>query len=132
MRQAVAAGGPASAAALAAVAAIALAGCGGSSNKQLSYSAFVSKANDLCRTGQAETDKAADVKQAGAIAEKYVKKFKELKPPDQLKAAYDRFISISEQQVVAAKRGDAAIVQRLNTSSDAAASQMGATDCVSK
>lgn len=120
------------AAAIAGAVTIALAGCGGSSNKQLSYSDFISKSNDLCRKGEAEVSKAADLKQAGDIVAKYVKKFKDLKPPDELKADADRFISISEQQVAAAKKGDAATVQSLEKESNDVASQMGAQDCISK
>ena len=120
------------AAAVAGAVTIALSGCGGSSNKQLSYSDFISKSNDLCRKGQAEVSKATDLKSAGSIVEKYVKKFKDLKPPDQLKAPYDRFVSISEQQVEAAKKGDSAAVQRLESESNTAASEMGARECISK
>ena len=111
---------------------IALAGCGGSSNKQLSYSDFVAKANDLCRKGQAETRKATDLNNAADIVERYVKKFKDLEPPDQLKGPYDRFISISEQQVDAARKNDSATIQRLEGESNEVASQLGAKDCISK
>ena len=120
------------AAALAVVVAIALSGCGGSSNKQLSYSDFISKANELCRTGQAEVSKVSTPAQAASAVEKYVKKFKKLKPPDQLKAPYDQFVSLSEQQVVLVKKGDAAGANKLNAESNKLASQMGTTDCISK
>ena len=120
------------AATVAGAAALALAGCGGSSNKQLSYSDFIAKANDLCRKGQAEVNKSADLKQAGEIVDKYVKKFKDLKPPDQLKGPYDRFISISEQQVDAARKGDSKTVQSLESESNDVASQLGTKDCISK
>jgi hypothetical protein len=110
--------------------------CAGGLRRQLEQAAqlsdFISKANDLCRKGQAETNKATDLKQAAAIVEKYVKKFKDLKPPDQLKGPYDRFISISEQQVAAAKKNDSATVQSLESESNDVASEMGTQDCISK
>jgi hypothetical protein len=117
------------AAAVAGVVTIAVAGCGGSSNKQLSYSDFISNANTVCREGQAAFTKVSTPSQAAPVLEKYVKKFKDLKPPDELKAPYDRFVSISDQQVAALKRGDTATYNKLNAESNKVAVQMGAQDC---
>jgi hypothetical protein len=63
--------------------------------------------------------------------EKAIAKFKQLKPPDALKSAYVRFLSISDQQVAAAKKGDANTARALNGPSNAAASKMGAQGCIS-
>jgi hypothetical protein len=115
--------------AMAGVVTIALAGCGGSSNKQLSYSAFVSKANAVCRNARAEFSKAGSPGEAAPILDKYVKKFKDLKPPDQLKSPYNRFISTSDRQVALLKKGDTAGYNKLNAETDNLARQMGATDC---
>ena len=111
---------------------IALAGCGGSSNKQLSYSDFVSKANALCRKGQAEFTTAQTPDKAKPVLEKYLKKFKDLKPPDQLKTPYDRFVSITERQLDALSKNDIAGFNKLNAESDRAAAEMGTQDCISK
>ena len=120
------------AAAIAGAVTIALAGCGGSSNKQLSYSDFIAKANDLCRKGQAEFTKVDSAEKAKPILDKYLKKFKDLKPPDQLKPPYDRFVSITEQQVTALEKNDAPAFNKLNTDSNKAAAEMGTQDCISQ
>jgi hypothetical protein len=120
------------AAALAGVVTIALASCGGSSNKQLSYNDFISKANTLCRNGQAEFSKVKTPDDAASLLEKYVNKFKDLKPPDQLKDPYDRFVSVSEQQVDLLKKGDTAGYNKLNSESNKIAAEMGTQDCVSQ
>ena len=111
---------------------VVLAGCGGSSNKQLSYSDFVTKANAICTAGQAETSKATSPTAAAAAAEKAIAKFKKLKPPDALRSAFDRFIAISDQQVAAAKKGDTKAAQALNGASNEAASKMGTQGCISQ
>jgi predicted transcriptional regulator len=118
--------------ALAGILTIALAGCGGSSNKQLSYSDFISKANAECKAGQAAAAKAQTPGEAAPIIEKAVNKFKKLKPPDQLKPAFERFVSISEQQLATLKKGDAKAANGLNGASNKAASEMGAQDCISQ
>ena len=120
------------AAAIAGAVTIALAGCGGSSNKQLSYSDFITKANDLCRKGQAEFTKVNSPDAAKPILEKYLKKFKDLKPPDQLKSPYDRFVSITEQQVDALGKNDLDTFNKLNTDSDKVAAEMGTQECISE
>jgi hypothetical protein len=119
------------AAALAGAVTIALSGCGGSSNKQLSYSDFISKANTLCKNGRAEFAKVKTPDEAASLLDKYVKKFKDLKPPDQLQSSYDRFVSVSDQQVALLKKGDTAGYNKLNAESDKIALEMGAKDCAS-
>jgi spermidine/putrescine-binding protein len=118
--------------ALAGVLTIALAGCGGSSNKQLSYSDFISQANAQCKAGQAAAAKATTPKELAPIVEKAVSKFKKLKPPGQLKPAFDRFVSVSEEQVADVKKGDIKAANALNPDSNKAASEMGARDCISQ
>jgi hypothetical protein len=120
------------AAALAGVVTIALAGCGGGSNKQLSYSDFITKANTICRDGQAAFSKVKTPDEAASILEKYVKKFKDLKPPDQLKDPYDRFVSVSERQVDLLKKKDTAGYNKLNADSNKIAAEMGAQHCISQ
>jgi len=115
----------------AAVAATALAGCGGSSNKQLSYSDFISKANKVCADGNAELANVNDAKQAGKILDKYVQKFKDLTPPDKLKPEYDQFVSVSEQQVEKLNAGDFEAANALGPKSNEIAAKMGAQECVS-
>lgn len=116
----------------AAIAATALAGCGGSSNKQLSYSDFISKADKVCADGNAELGKTRDAKQAGKILEKYDKKFKDLKPPDKLKPAFDRFVAVTDQQVDKLKAGDIQGANALGPKSNGFAAQMGARQCVNE
>jgi hypothetical protein len=111
---------------------IALAGCGGSSNKQLSYSDYISKANTLCRNGQAEFAKVKSPGEAATLLERYVKKFKDLKPPDELKGPHDRFVSVSEQQIALLKKGDTAGYNKLNSESNKVAAELGAKDCISE
>jgi ABC-type glycerol-3-phosphate transport system substrate-binding protein len=119
-------------AALAAAAVTAvLAGCGGDSNKQLSYSDFISKANDVCTKGQAEVAKAGSPEATGKALEKAIDKFKDLKPPDKLKPAYEQFVSISEQQLAKVKAGDIAAANALGRKSNEAAARMGTDGCIS-
>jgi hypothetical protein len=119
-------------AAMAGVVAIALTGCGGSSNKQLSYSDFVAKANKLCSDGQAALTKATSASDSAKTLADYTKKFKDLKPPDQLKPAHDQFVQLSEQQLVLLKKGDTAGANVLSKKSDEVASKMGTQDCISQ
>ena len=118
--------------AVAGVLTIAIAGCGGSSNKQLSYSDYISKANTLCRNGQAEFAKVKSPSEAATLLDKYVKKFKDLKPPDELKGPHDRFVSVSEQQIDLLKKNDTAGYNKLNSESNKIAAQIGAKDCISQ
>jgi hypothetical protein len=112
--------------------AILVTGCGGSSNKQLGYSGLIAKANALCAASQTEFAKAGSAKDAAKILDKYVAKFKQLKPPDQLKSPFDAFVSVSEEQVAALKRGDATTANKLDPRSNELASQIGAQQCISK
>jgi hypothetical protein len=115
----------------AAVAATALAGCGGSSNKQLSYSDFISKANKVCADGNAEVANVSDAKKAGQILDKYVQKFKDLEPPDKLKPAYDEFVAVSQQQVEKLNAGDFEAANALGPKSNEIAAKMGTRQCIS-
>jgi hypothetical protein len=119
-------------AALAAAAVTAvLAGCGGDSNKQLSYSDFISKANDVCTEGQAQVSKAGTPEETAKALEKAIDQFKDLEPPDKLKPAYDEFVSISEQQVAKVKAGDIQAANALGPKSNEAAAKMGTESCIS-
>jgi hypothetical protein len=114
-------------------AAFVVAGCGGgSSNDTLSYSDFGSQADQICKDGNeavAKLDQSATLKDFGAAIQPYVDKIKDLKAPDELKAAQTQFVSISEQQIAAANAGDAKKLQELGPQSDQAGSQMGAPTC---
>ena len=140
---------------LAAAAVLGVAGCGGGddSNKTLSYSDFSNKANDICKTANEKSqganitdDLAADVKvldEQIPNVESALADFKKLNPPDELKSDFDKFISISEQQLANAKKardeakaGDkAAFVATLKATaplqaqSHEAGSKLGAAEC---
>jgi hypothetical protein len=116
---------------LAAAVMVLVAGCGGSSNKQLSYGDFIAKANAICRHAQAMASKATTPQESASAADPDLKKFKALKPPDVLKPAFDQFVSIAEQQEAALRKGDVKTAQALNSSDNAAASKMGTKDCIS-
>ena len=118
--------------ALAGAVMVLLAGCGGSSNKQLSYSDFIAKANAICRHAQEASSKAKTPQDSAAAADPDLKKFKALKPPDALKPAFDQFVSIAEQQEAALRKGDVKTAQSLNASDNEAASKMGTKDCISQ
>jgi hypothetical protein len=145
------------------MAALAIAGCGGSdkkksdsgSNGALSYSQFGQKANAICKaandkvnplsskfTGQAANDAPLYDTVIPTIKDG-VAQFKKLQPPAELKASYDEFIAVSDQQITAdeaaqtaAKSGDDAAYQQalsalkpLSAKSNAAASKLGAAEC---
>jgi hypothetical protein len=147
--------------AVAAVAAIVVAGCGGGSddsNKTLSYSDFSAQASKVCTdadtgikqtasklTGKASTD-AAVYDELIPKLEAAAAKFKALKPPDELKADFDRFNSITDQQLALTKKAQAAaksgnqqaygaVIKELKASpldeqNDLAASKLGASGCI--
>ena len=120
-------------AAIAAAAATAvLAGCGGDSNKELSYSAFISKADKVCADGNAELAKIQDAGKAGEVLDKYRKKFEDLKPPAKLKPDYDEFVSITQQQVDKLKAGDFDGANALGPKSNEVAARMGTRECISE
>jgi hypothetical protein len=140
---------------VAAVAALGVAGCGGSSNKALSYSDFGKQADAICKsenakikpvsaklTGKASTD--------APIYDQLIPKLQDarnnigkLKAPDALKPSFDSFLSLTDQQIAKAKESqtvaktgnDAAYIalvksiQPLGQQSNAAASKMGAAEC---
>jgi hypothetical protein len=142
-----------------AVGALIFAGCGGGgdSNKQLSYSEFGQKADEVCKSANADIkqissklngDPANDAPILGQLIPKLKdadSKFKELKPPDELKADFDEFNSITEQQITVtekakslAESGDQAgyqaqiqQLQALGSKSDENASKVGAKACIS-
>jgi TolA-binding protein len=145
--------------ATAVVAAAVIAGCGGGdSNKTLSYSDMSAQANQICNdvnpeikslsqklTGKAATD-APVLDQVIPKLDAAIGRFKDLKPPDELKPDYDRFISTSEAQIeldknaqAAAKSGnqtayDAALktlkASTFDSQNDEAASKLGAKACI--
>ena len=145
--------------ATAAVAAAVIAGCGGGdSNKALSYSDMSAQANQICNdvnpeikslsqklTGKTATDSPV-LDQIIPKLDDAIGRFKDLKPPDELKPDYDRFISTSEAQIAldkkaqaAAKSGDQtaydAALKELKRSTydsqnDEAASKLGAKACI--
>ena len=141
---------------VAVAAALAVAGCGGDdSNKTLSYSDFGKKADEICKDVNTKTD-AIGAKLTGKVkndaplydelipaVEQGRDDFSELKPPDELKANFDNFLSITDQQIAnakkaqeAAKAGDQAgyiaiikATQPLQQQSNAEASKLGAAEC---
>jgi hypothetical protein len=142
--------------ALAAAVALVVAGCGGGGdNKTLSYSDFSKQANQICKDSNAEVKPLSaklngDPKNDTPILAQVVPKieaaatkFKALKPPTELKADFDKFISITDQQLAStkkaqasAKAGDqAAYVAELKSQkplaqqNDLVASKLGAADC---
>jgi hypothetical protein len=149
-------------AAVAAVSALVIAGCGGgndsSSNKTLSYSAVGSEMNNICKQYNPEIKSASakltgDPANDGPVWDELVSKvqegtakFKALQVPSELKADFDQFNSINDQQIAAAqkaqsaaKAGDKAAYQQvlkdftksdLSKQSDLEASKLGAADCI--
>lgn len=116
---------------LAAVAgAMLVAGCG-SSNGNLSYSDFGTQANQICKDGKAALANVKSAPEFATTVQPFIDKIKDLKAPDELRSAQADFVSISEQQVAAAKANDIPKVQSLEPASDAAGSKMGAPDCAS-
>ena len=148
-------------AAVAAISALAITGCGGgddSSNKTLSYSATGDEMNKICNEFNPQI-KSIGAKLTGdpakdapvwdeliAKVQEGTDKFKALDVPGELKSDFDKFNSINDQQIEAAKQaqaaakaGDkAAYVQvvkgfqksNLDEQSDLEASKLGAADCI--
>jgi hypothetical protein len=142
--------------AVAVIAALGVAGCGGGdSNKALSYSDFGKEANAICKdvnaktdpigaklTGQAATDAPVFADLVPEI-QKGRDDFAKLKPPEELKPHFDKFLSITDQQIASAKEAEAAakagdqagyvaIVKAtggLQTQSKVEASKLGAAEC---
>jgi ABC-type phosphate/phosphonate transport system substrate-binding protein len=149
---------------VAALAALTIAGCGGgddnSSNKTLSYAAVGTEMNKICNqynpqikaiTGKLTGDPANDAKVYDELIPKLLEgtaKFKALDPPSELQADFDKFNSITDQQVslikqaqTAAKAGDKQAYQQvlkqlqksnLDEQNDLEASKLGAGDCIDK
>ena len=145
--------------AVAAVAALVVAGCGGDDdNQSAGYSDFSQQVNQVCQdvnpdveatagklTGKAKAD-AAVYDELVPKLEDATNKVKALDAPDELKADFDRFNSINEQQVELTKKAQAAAksgdqkayitslkaIQKspLDAQSDEAASKLGAADCI--
>jgi hypothetical protein len=142
---------------VAAVAVLAVAGCGGDddSNKSLSYSDFGKEADAICSDVNAKTDPIGQkltgkvendaplYGQLIAAVEEGRDKFADLEPPDELKANFDNFLSITDQQIANAKKAEAAAkagdqaqyvaivkaTQPLQQQSNAEASKLGAAVC---
>jgi hypothetical protein len=140
---------------VAVVVALGVAGCGGDSNKTLSYSDFGKKADAICTDVNTKTDPIG-AKLNGKVqndaplypalisaVEQGRKDFGELKPPDELKANFDNFLSITDQQIANAKKAEAAAkagdqagyiatikaTQPLQKQSNIEASKLGAAVC---
>jgi hypothetical protein len=140
---------------VAVAAALGVAGCGGDDNKTLSYSDFGKKADAICADVNAKTDtigqklngKAANdapyYSQLIPAVEQGRKDFADLKPPEELKADFDKFLSITDQQIANAKKAEAAAkagnqaeyigiikaTQPIQEQSNLAASKLGAATC---
>jgi hypothetical protein len=139
---------------VAAAAVLGVAGCGGGdSNKTLSYSDFSTKANDICKSSNAKSQGLSltgnlqtDAKTLGKVipeVESARAQFAKLKPPTELKADFDQFLSISDQQLANAKKAQAAAkagdkagfvavlkaTAPLQAQSHAAGSKLGAAEC---
>jgi hypothetical protein len=139
-----------------AVLTIAIAGCGGGSNKALSYSAFGKKADKICQdaenenkalgkttTSEATPENGALIGKLVDIVQKQRDKIDGLNAPDQLKQPKDDFVSVTDQQIELAKKaGDAANakdqpgyesaikeLQALSPKGNAAGSKLGAPAC---
>jgi hypothetical protein len=142
--------------AAAASAALAVAGCGGGDdNKTLSYSDFGKKADEICTQVNAKTDPigqklngkvdndAQYYSQLIPAVEQGRSDFADLKPPDELKADFDKFLAATDQQIANAKKAEAAAkagkqaeyiaivksTQPIQQESNAAASKLGAAVC---
>ena len=139
-----------------AVASLALlaAGCGGGGGKALTKDEYASKLSQICKDSNAKLNALglADMAtfkakgdEAVKIGEDTVKEFKALKAPDEVKDAAKTFTDSADQIVQdlknaaeAAKKGDGAAFTATLTSAqnhgkanDGAATQIGATECVS-
>jgi hypothetical protein len=141
---------------VAVAAALGVAGCGGDdSNKALSYSDFGKEADAICAdvnekteaigskiTGKVETD-APVYAELLPVVQQGRDDFAELEPPDELKANFDNFLSITDQQIANAKKAEAAAkagdqagyiaiikaTQPIQQQSNAEASKLGAAEC---
>jgi hypothetical protein len=141
---------------VAAIAVLGMAGCGGDdSNKTLSYSDVGKEADAICKDVNTKTD-AIGKKLTGKVANDaplYSQlipavqdgrdRFADLKPPDELKANFDNFLSITDQQIANAKKAEAAAkagdqagyiaiikaTQPIQQQSNAEASKLGAAEC---
>jgi hypothetical protein len=140
---------------VAVAAALGVAGCGGDSNKALSYSDFSKQANEICKNVNAKTDPigakvtgnaATDAPLFGQLIPEIQKgrdDLGKLKPPDELKATADSFLSITDQQIANAKKAEAAAkagdqagyvaqikaTQPLSAQSKVQGSKLGAAEC---
>jgi hypothetical protein len=141
---------------VAVAAALGVAGCGGGDdNKTLSYSDFGKKADEICADVNAKTDPIGQ-KLTGKVdndAQYYSQlipavqqgrdDFADLKPPEELKANFDKFLSITDQQIANAKKAEAAAkagnqaeyisiikaTQGIQQQSNLEASKLGAATC---
>jgi hypothetical protein len=140
---------------VAAAAVLGATGCGGGSdsNKTLSYSDFSNKANEICKTSNEKSAGAkltGDPKADAAVFDKLIPQvesgiadFKKLNPPDELKPDFDKFLSISDQQLANAKKAQAAAkagdragyiqilkaTQPLQAQGNIEGSKLGAAEC---
>ena len=143
-------------AALAILVVLALAGCGGgggSSSSRLSKSEFDSKANEICDTYQKKINDVQQPKNVNGIpgyidkvlpiVEEGTSKLDDLKPPKDMEAKVNAWLSIQNGQIdqakrlrAAAEKGDLAKVTKIANEADASnkrgndlAREIGATTC---
>jgi hypothetical protein len=133
--------------------ALAAAGCGGGS-KTLSKEEYGAKLNKICADLNAKNKEIGEPSSLGEVAakgdrllaefDKAIAKAKKLKPPDEIKDAANRFISLGDQErglisdlIDAAKKKDSAKIAELGAkidpldkeSNDIAKNQLGAPAC---
>ncbi len=119
------------------VAGIGLAGCSGSSSSTSANSGtsassansagFAAELNAICKQFTAQP--VSSSAQYGEKIAKYLPKIDALTPPAAKKADYEQFISISEQQVVAAKKNDSAALKSLAAKNSVTGEELGAPEC---
>jgi ABC-type glycerol-3-phosphate transport system substrate-binding protein len=114
---------------MAAVAGLAVAGCGGSSNRSGSYAAFDAQLNSLCTQANSASKAASGTQAKIAVVETYVNKFDALTPPAELKSIYAQWTSLYHQILNSVKSGDFANAQSQTVQSDTLASSLGAGKC---
>ena len=118
-----------------------LSGCGGSSNSALSYSAFSTAANTICKsenaaaakigagaTGQASPANAAVIRKLIAAGDASAAKLKTLNGPAALNTARDTLVTAVDANAVLAKRAAAAAQAGHQSQYIALVKQLAATD----
>jgi hypothetical protein len=114
----------------AAVVAILLAGCGGSSNRNVGYGAFDAQLNALCAQAISATKAAPTLAGKAAAAQQSVDQARSLTPPSQLASIYNQWTAVLGQTVTALVSGNVATAQTLATQAHTLASSLGAAKCL--